>query len=82
MKVLLHTCCAPCSLSCIAPLQNEGLEVDLFWYNPNIHPYTEYKSRRDCLLNYAEEIGLKVTNKNIVLPCGNTTVWTGSDVIG
>ena len=31
---------------------------------------------------YTEEIGLKVTNKNIVLPCGNTTVWIGSDVNG
>lgn len=31
---------------------------------------------------FTEEIGLKVTNKNIVLPCGNTTVWTGSDIIG
>lgn len=30
---------------------------------------------------FTEEIGLKVTNKNIVLPCGNTTVWTGSDII-
>ena len=31
---------------------------------------------------FTEEIGLKVTNKNIVLPCGNTTIWTGSDIIG
>lgn len=31
---------------------------------------------------FTEEIGLKVTNKNIVLPCGNTTVWTGSDIFG
>lgn len=31
---------------------------------------------------FTEEIGLKVTNKNIILPCGNTTVWTGSDIIG
>ncbi len=29
---------------------------------------------------FTEEIGLKVTNKNIVLPCGNTTVWTGSEI--
>ena len=29
---------------------------------------------------FTGEIGLKVTNKNIVLPCGNTTVWTGSDI--
>ena len=28
-----------------------------------------------------EEIGLKVTNKDIVLPCGNTTIWIGSDII-
>lgn len=63
MKVLLHTCCAPCSLSCISPLQNEGFETELFWFNPNIHPYTEYKARRDCLLNYAEEIGLTVRVK-------------------
>ncbi len=26
---------------------------------------------------FTDEIGLKVTNKNIVLPCGNTTVWIG-----
>ncbi|MBO5908982.1 MAG: class I SAM-dependent methyltransferase [Clostridia bacterium] len=31
---------------------------------------------------FTEEIGLKVTNKNIVLPCGNTTVWLGSDIDG
>ena len=29
-----------------------------------------------------EEIGLKVTNKNIVLPCGNTTIWTGCEFNG
>lgn len=63
MKVLLHTCCAPCSLSCIEPLQEEKAELELFWFNPNIHPYTEYKARRDCLLNYAQEIGLTVRVK-------------------
>lgn len=31
---------------------------------------------------FTDEIGLKVTNRNIVLPCGNTTVWTGSDIDG
>ena len=28
---------------------------------------------------FTEEIGLKVTNRDIILPCGNTTVWIGSD---
>lgn len=63
MKVLLHCCCAPCSLSCIEPLLNEGAELSLFWYNPNIHPFKEYEARRDCLLGYAQEIKLPVLIK-------------------
>ena len=55
MKLLLHTCCAPCSVYCLKTLRNEGIEPTLFWYNPNIHPYSEYKARRDCLKKYAEE---------------------------
>ncbi len=60
MKVLLHCCCAPCSLSCINPLLEEDAELSLFWYNPNIHPFKEYESRRDCLIAYAKEISLKL----------------------
>lgn len=55
MKLLLHTCCAPCSVYCIKSLREEGIEPTLFWYNPNIHPYSEYKARRDCLVKYAAE---------------------------
>lgn len=58
--VLLHCCCAPCSLSCIAPLRAEGIEPAAFWYNPNIHPWKEYQARRDCLLEYAPTIGMEV----------------------
>ena len=58
--VLLHCCCAPCSLSCIDPLRQEGIEPVAFWYNPNIHPWKEYQARRDCLLNYAPTIGMEV----------------------
>ncbi|MBR5621057.1 epoxyqueuosine reductase QueH [Candidatus Saccharibacteria bacterium] len=54
MELLLHTCCAPCSVYCIKTLRAEGIEPTLFWYNPNIHPYSEYKARRDCLESYAE----------------------------
>ena len=58
-KVLMHTCCAPCSVYCIKSLRAEGIEPTVFWYNPNIHPYTEYKSRRDCLKEYAAKVGVK-----------------------
>ena len=63
MKVLLHCCCAPCSLSCIEPLKSEGADLTLFWFNPNIHPFKEYESRRDCLLQYAKVEDLPVLVK-------------------
>ena len=49
MKLLLHTCCAPCSVACVATLREEDITPTLFWYNPNIHPYTEYTARPDTL---------------------------------
>lgn len=59
MKLLLHTCCAPCSVYCIDTLRKEGIEPVLYWYNPNIHPYIEYKARRDCLKEYAKSINVQ-----------------------
>ena len=59
-SVLLHCCCAPCSLSCIDPLRAGGLDLTAFWFNPNIHPWKEYQARRDCLLDYAASIALPV----------------------
>ena len=52
----MHTCCAPCSVYCIDHLRKEKKEPILYWYNPNIHPYIEYKTRRDTLKEYAESI--------------------------
>ncbi len=45
MKLLLHICCAPCTLYPLKTLTQSGWEVYCFFYNPNIHPYTEYKKR-------------------------------------
>ena len=59
MKLLMHTCCAPCSVYCIDILRAEGIEPVLYWYNPNIHPYMEYKARRDCLKEYANSINIQ-----------------------
>ena len=58
MKLLMHTCCAPCSVYCIDTLREEGIEPTIYWYNPNIHPYMEYKARRDTLKEYAESLNL------------------------
>ena len=55
MKLLMHTCCAPCTVYCLEELRKEKIEPTLFWYNPNIHPYKEYEARRDCLIKYSED---------------------------
>ena len=64
MKTLLHICCAPCANQPIRQLREEGIEVTGFWFNPNIHPYTEYRARRDCLRQYAQDIRLPLLEKN------------------
>ena len=58
MKLLLHICCAPCSVACVQSLRAEGLEPTGYWFNPNIHPIGEYRLRRDTLVAYAAQIGL------------------------
>lgn len=64
MKLLLHICCAPCSIMCIKKLREEDIDVTGFWYNTNIHPYMEYKARRDTLKKYSEMINLNVIYKD------------------
>ena len=65
MKLLLHTCCAPCSVYCIKSLRKEGIEPVVYWFNPNIHPYGEYKLRRDTLKKYTQSIGIEaIFNEN------------------
>ena len=64
MKTLLHVCCAPCANQCVEVLRGEEIEVFGFWYNPNIHPFTEYRARRNCLRSYAEDVQLPLIEKN------------------
>ena len=59
MKILLHTCCAPCSTYVVDKLRKDGYDdITAFWYNINIHPYTEYKQRLETLKMYSEMINL------------------------
>lgn len=48
MKILLHVCCAPCSLGVIDRALEEG-DITLFFYNPNIYPSDEYQKRLEAL---------------------------------
>lgn len=44
-KLLLHSCCAPCSTS-VLELLTKYFKVDIFYYNPNIYPENEYLKRK------------------------------------
>ncbi|MBP3283999.1 MAG: epoxyqueuosine reductase QueH [Clostridia bacterium] len=45
MKLLLHSCCGPCSTYPIKVLKEDKIEITSMWFNTNIHPYMEYKNR-------------------------------------
>lgn len=60
MKMLLHTCCGPCSIHPVDYLKEKGMEIQGYYHNPNIHPYTEYVKRRDTLLEYMASMGISV----------------------
>ena len=64
MKTLLHICCAPCANQPIEVLRGDGLEVTGFWFNPNIHPFTEYRARRNTVREYLESIDVKLLEQN------------------
>lgn len=64
MRTLLHICCAPCSVACVEMLREEGIEPVGFWYNPNIHPFTEYKMRKNTLVQYAKDINMNLVLEN------------------
>ena len=64
MKLLLHTCCAPCAIYPIETLRKDGIEVMGFFYRHNIHPYTECLKRQETLTAFAESIDFKVIFQN------------------
>ncbi len=60
-KILLHTCCAPCLIYPLGRLKEKGFEVEGLFYNPNIHPLTEYRNRRQAVEDYSKKVDLEVT---------------------
>ncbi|MDD4503649.1 MAG: epoxyqueuosine reductase QueH [Clostridiaceae bacterium] len=59
MKLLMHMCCGPCA---VYPYQvlSQGHDITGLFYNPNIHPYTEYKKRMDTAQEFADKSGYKL----------------------
>lgn len=61
-KVLLHTCCAPCSGAIIERLLKEGVRPLIYYCNPNIYPYEEYLIRKEECSRYASSLGLEIVD--------------------
>ncbi|MCL2369486.1 MAG: epoxyqueuosine reductase QueH, partial [Alphaproteobacteria bacterium] len=59
MKLVLLSCCAPCSADMIYQLCNDGTEFVVLFYNPNIYPESEYILRRDSQIKLCNELGVK-----------------------
>jgi len=61
-KVLLHTCCAPCSSAIIEALLKNGITPVIYYCNPNIFPQEEYEIRKDECTRYARALGLEIVD--------------------
>jgi hypothetical protein len=57
-KILVHVCCAHCAAYTAEYWRQQGYDVGGFWYNPNIHPYTEHQQRLESMRTLSQEIGL------------------------
>lgn len=56
--VLLHICCGVCAFHSIKYLQEQGYGVEGFFYNPNVHPASEYQKRKDAACEVCQLIGV------------------------
>ncbi|MDC4526733.1 epoxyqueuosine reductase QueH [Acinetobacter baumannii] len=54
-KLLLHSCCAPCSGEVMESLIESNINFSIFFYNPNIHPVKEYLIRKEENIRFAEK---------------------------
>ncbi len=58
-QVLLHCCCAPCAGAVLETFYANAIKPLVYFYNPNIHPRSEYERRRDELAAYCKLLGFE-----------------------
>lgn len=60
MNVLLHICCGPCSIFPLTQMTKDNIQVTGYFYNPNIHPFREFKRRIESTLEVADVFNVPV----------------------
>ncbi len=58
-KVLLHSCCAPCSGELMEAMVASRIDFAIFFYNPNIHPLKEYNIRKEENIRFAKQMNIQ-----------------------
>ena len=71
-KVLLHTCCAPCSSAIIECMLQHNITPTIYYCNPNIFPEEEYMIRKNECTRYAESLGLDIVDADY-----DHEIWLG-----
>lgn len=61
-KVLLHSCCAPCSAAILEWMGQNGYKPVILFYNPNIFPEEEYLRRKNEIVRYAHETWVAIVD--------------------
>ena len=62
-KLLLHSCCGPCSSS-VLELLTKYFDVDIYYYNPNIYPLEEYNKRLGVQKELLDKLNIKLIEGN------------------
>lgn len=60
-RLLLDTCCGPCAMAARRVLGAGGRDIHYLFYNPNIHPYREYRRRLEAFEDLMAETGSEYT---------------------
>lgn len=59
-RVLLHSCCAPCSSAILEWMEQNGIKPTVFYCNPNIYPFEEYEHRRNEIVRHLAAQGIEM----------------------
>lgn len=60
-QLLLHMCCGPCSAFPVKRLRDMGYAPDGYFFNPNIHPYKEFRHRLETTREFADNVEMEIT---------------------
>ena len=79
-KLLLHSCCAPCSGEVMEAILASGIEFTIYFYNPNIHPLKEYLIRKEENIRFAQNSGFHLSMQTTIANNGLIAqkVWNGN----